>query len=40
MKGVNWDSRLNLFEKKTISDSDHFEIGIMDSVYEIGIMGF
>jgi hypothetical protein len=39
VKGVNWDSRLHLFEK-TISDSDHFKIGIMDSAYEIGIMGF
>jgi hypothetical protein len=39
VKGVYWDSRLHLFEK-TISDSDNFEIAIMDSAYEIAIMGF
>jgi hypothetical protein len=42
MKGVNWDSRLHLFEKM-IFDFHNLEIVILDSVYyydEIGIMGF
>jgi hypothetical protein len=40
MKGVNWDSGLHLFEKKIFPILIILEMRIIDSAYEIRIIGF